>query len=448
MTKRPLLIPIGAAVVAGIVFCLWASRRSPLLSVENAAALISLCLFACPCMAALSRLADPEQESLSPLQAADTKRERWVAWGALIGFGMAVSLLEFGLVYLLARPGKAFFPSFQKLYYRSDVGHYMWISRNGYVAEGPNRLRLVFLPLYPLSIRLFAGSGDLFSGAFLAAQVFSLACLPSAYELFRLDMDRRSAAACARILFLLPGAAFLRVPMSEALFLFLTLNAVYQARKKRYLAASLLASLSAFTRSLGVLLLALLGVEMLLDFLSQYATDKRKAWGMVPRFAGCLAVGLTGTMAYLAINARITGSPFTFLTYQRENWNQRMGLFFNTTAYQMEYAATYRKAGNMESWLSLSLPNLLCCFGTLSLLCFGRKQVRLSYLFWMLVYYALAIGATWLLSAPRYLAMLFPLAICIHRLFKSNRAELFAEAVLFLIQTGYLLMLALDMSVY
>ena len=448
MTKTFRIISIGTTAVAAAVFCLWAVRRSMELSWELLTALCSLCLFTIPLIAALCRLAYPEQEPLSIVSKKDSLREKLTMWGVLIGFGVAVSLAEYVLEYLLAKPGSDFLPSFRELYYRSDVGHYMWIARNRYVAEGPDRLRLVFLPLYPMTIRLFAGKGDLFLGAFLASQIFSLACLPSAYELFRLDRDRKSAAACARILYLLPGAAFLRVPMSEALFLFLTLNAVYQARKKRYLAASLLSALSALTRSLGILLLALIGIEMLLDFLSKFRQDRRQARRMVPGFLGCLAVGCTGTLAYLLINDYCTGSPFTFLAYQRENWNQGLGLFFNTTAYQTEYALSFWKARDLEELISLSLPNLLCCFGVLGLLCYDRKRMRLSYLAWMLIYYALSVGATWLLSGPRYLAMLFPLALSIQRLTKTKAGDLITETALFAIQTGYLLMLALDMSVY
>lgn len=448
MSKASRFISIGTGAVAAAVFCLWALRRPGLLSFETIAALGSLVMFTVPLIAALCRLAEPAQEFGSPLLAGDVRKEKLKTWGLLLLFGIAVSLGEFLLVYLLAKPNAGFLSSFQKLYYRSDVGHYMWIARNRYVAEGPNRLRLVFLPLYPLTIRLFAGKGDLFSGAMVASQLFSLACLPSAYELFCLDQDRKSAAACARILFLLPGAAFLRVPMSEALFLFLTLNAVYQARKKRYLAASLLGALSAFTRSLGILLLALIGIEMLMDFLSACRQNKAAAWRLVPGFLLCLAVGCSGTLAYLLLNDYYTGSPFTFLTYQRENWSQRMGLFFNTAAYQVEYALSYAKAGKVEELLSLSLPNLICCFGTLGLLCLDRKRMRLSYLIWMLVYYALSVGATWLLSGPRYLGMLFPLAVTIHRITNAKTGDWITETTLFLFQTGYLLMLALDMSVY
>ena len=254
--------------------------------------------------------------------------------------------------------------------------------------------------------------------------------------------------ACARLLFLLPGAAFLRTPMSESLFLLLTMLAVYAARRQRFLLAGLLTALSAFTRSLGILLLGLVFVEMLFAFRGAQRMDVRAALRLLPKYAGCLLLSCCGTLAYLIINWQVSGSPFTFLTYQRENWTQQLGWFFNTAAYQTDYALYYYQVGDMEALLSLSLPNLICCFGALGLLCADRKRMRISYLLWALTYFALSVGATWLLSGPRYLAMLFPLAPVLYRTANTPRREVALDAVLLLSQTVYLLMLALDMCVY
>ena len=361
---------------------------------------------------------------------------------------MAVSLFEFVAVYLLSGADLSFWSSFRELYYRSDVAHYMGIAKDWYVQAGDERFRLVFLPLYSLATRALTWNGDYFLGAFITAQLFSLACLPAAYELFRLEGDRRHAMACARLLFLLPGAAFLRTPMSESLFLLLTMLAVYAARRQRFLLAGLLTALSAFTRSLGILLLGLVFVEMLFAFRDAQRRDVRAALRLLPKYAGCLLLSCCGTLAYLIINWQVSGSPFTFLTYQRENWTQQLGWFFNTAAYQTDYALYYYQEGDMEALLSLSLPNLICCFGALGLLCADRKRMRISYLLWALTYFALSVGATWLLSGPRYLAMLFPLAPVLYRTANTPRREVALDAVLLLSQTVYLLMLALDMCVY
>jgi hypothetical protein len=74
--------------------------------------------------------------------------------------------------------------------------------------------------------------------------------------------------------------------------------------------------------------------------------------------------------------------------------------------------------------------------------------MQLSFLLWALVYFALSVGATWLLSGPRYLAMVFPLVLAIRRICKTTFSEVLMEIGLLAAQTAYLLMLALDMYVY
>ena len=450
MKKTLRTMSIGIGILAAAVFFLWIRRQDGLLSAGALSALISLSLFTLTLAAALCRLASCPalSEPSYAFVRDDTARDRSTVWGLLLMFGAIVTLLQYVVVYLLARPGTDFLHSFRRLFYRSDVAHYMGIAEHWYLKTGNERLRLVFLPLYPLLSRIFSWNGNYFAGSLLTAQLFSLASLPAAYELFRLDMDRSLAMACARILFLLPGAAFGRIPMSESLFLFLTLTAVYHARRRRFLAAGLFTALAAFTRSLGVLLLGLVFLEMAFAFWETYHADRQSALRLLPRYVGALALGCTGTLAYLAINLAVSGSPFTFLTYQRENWNQKLGLFFNTASYQLEYGLIYLKNGDLKSALSLSLPNLLCAFGTLLLLFIDRKHMRLSYLIWSLVYFALSIGATWLLSGPRYLAMVFPLAIVLGRRCRTKGSDLLTEGSLLVLQTAYLLLLALDLYVY
>ena len=130
-----------------------------------------------------------------------------------------------------------------------------------------------------------------------------------------------------------------------------------------------------------------------------------------PRSLALLLVPL-GFAAYLWVNWRVAGDPFQFLVYQREHWGQRLGLFFNTAAYQTELAVK-SFSGNPPYFWGLWLPNLVCAFGALALLTAAAKRLRASVLCWALGYFALAIGPTWLLSAPRYLAALpaLPMAL-------------------------------------
>ena len=217
MKKILRAIRIGIPVLGALVFCLWLSRKEDPWTLGTIFALVSAALFTFVLTAALSRFAEGIPMTEEPhLVASDTARERLAAWGLLLGFGVAVTLSQFLLVYLLSGTESRFLDSFPELYYRSDVAHYMGIARDWYVTEGDERLRLVFLPLYSLAVRALTWNGDYFWGSFAAGQLFSLLCLPAAYELFRLDLDRRNAMASVRILFLLPGVLALLDPILKA----------------------------------------------------------------------------------------------------------------------------------------------------------------------------------------------------------------------------------------
>jgi hypothetical protein len=128
------------------------------------------------------------------------------------------------------------------------------------------------------------------------------------------------------------------------------------------------------------------------------------------RIAECASLLLVplGFAAYLLINQQVAGNPFQFLIYQSEHWHQNLGMFFNTAAYQTDYAIGTIHDNPHNFW-GLWLPNLLASFGALILMILAGQKLRGSWMVWFVPYYFIAIGATWLLSAPRYLLVFFPL---------------------------------------
>ena len=68
------------------------------------------------------------------------------------------------------------------------------------------------------------------------------------YELALLDTDRRTALRAVKYLCILPATCLFCAPMSDSLFLFLTLACVYLARKKWYVFSAILGFFAAFTR--------------------------------------------------------------------------------------------------------------------------------------------------------------------------------------------------------
>lgn len=55
-------------------------------------------------------------------------------------------------------------------------------------------------------------------------------------------------------------------------------------------------------------------------------------------------------------------------------------------------------------------PNLIAIFSALIIMFMGARKLRPSYTAYFIVYFAFVVGATWPLSAPRYLLVAFPLA--------------------------------------
>lgn len=339
--------------------------------------------------------------------------------------GLAWAGLTLALVYAMKvlRGDGTSFRSAMGLWELLDTQHYIHIARDGYLAEGdPGRVvELVFLPGYPLVLRLFhLLTGDyLFAGLLASALCFAGAGV-LLYCLARLDMGHEAALRTLKYTCLVPGAVFFAAPMSESLFLLLSVACLYAARRKRWLAAGLMGGLAAFTRSLGLTLLAPVCYERIAEALAR--RDTRSAARRIASFGALLLIP-AGFGAYCLICRQVTGNAFRFLTYQREHWGQSLGLFFHTAAYQTENAISYAREGQIEKVIGLWLPNLLCVFGALIVMIPAVKRLRPSYTAYFIAYYVLAVGTTWLLSGPRYLAALFPVGMALGGLTEDRRAD-------------------------
>jgi len=226
--------------------------------------------------------------------------------------------------------------------------------------------------------------------------------------------------------------------MSESLFLLLCASCIYCARSQKWLLGGLLGALASFTRSLGLTLCVPLFFELVSGTVRTW--DGTAAGERVKRFAYRLASLLlipAGFGAYCFINYLVSGDPFQFMEYERVHWHQSLGWFFNTAAYQMEHAIEYW-GNDRSTFLGLWLPNLMAGFLSLVIMIPTVKKIRPSYTAWFLVYYLIAMGATWLLSAPRYLAALLPVPLAVSRLAKGPVADILLTVVSMVLYLLYL----------
>ena len=297
----------------------------------------------------------------------------------------------------------------------TDSQHYLNIAENGYVNTGDDRLLIVFFPLYPYLVRglHFIVQNYLVSGLIVSnlCWVFAAYLL---YELALLDTDKRGALRALKYLCILPASFLFSAPLSDSLFLLLSIACVYAVRKNLYPVAGIVGLLAAFTRMPGVLLFAPACFELVGKIIRERPMQgKNNKWRF--RMAGnalSLLLIPAGLLLYFYINYRVTGSATTFLSYQSEHWHQQLGWFFGTMATQVS-SATGAFSDNTQMLWGLWLPNIVYLFASLGIVIAAQNKLRASNVAYFIAYYAVCMGATWLLSAPRYLTAAYPLALAL-----------------------------------
>ncbi len=320
----------------------------------------------------------------------------------------------------------------------TDSRHYLNIAENGYVSTGDDRLLIVFLPLYPILVRVvnYVFQNFLTSGLFVSSVCWVFAGY-LLYELALLDMDRRSALRSLKYLCILPASFLFACPMSDSLFLLLSLLCVYFVRKNRYPLAGVAGFFAAFTRMPGILLFAPACFELVGKIIREYRAHRdERRWGLVciGNICSLLLIPM-GFLLYIYVNYRVTGNGLMFLTYQSEHWHQQLGWFFSSAA-TMVTSATTSFAGNAHMLWGLWIPNLVYLFASIGIVIAAQNRLRASNVAYFLIYYAVCMGATWLLSAPRYLTAAYPLSLALGAITDkkwADRLATFVCAVLFLL---------------
>ena len=338
------------------------------------------------------------------------ERARWLAAGVGLISRLALYVLAYALYRLLKVGGDGFFASLEPLWTHWDTRHYIGIAQDWYTNVGDERLRLVFFPLYPLLMRMIAPllGGNLFLGGV----VISLACSTLAsflvYDLCYMYDGRQTARRALAYFLLSPLSVFLCCVYTEALFICLTLAAVWLMRKKHPWLAALCGMLSAFTRMPGVIISGL----TIIDLCAKISQKKANARAILSCLAQ-VAIVFSGFIAYLAVNYAVTGDAFTYLIYQKENWYQQPGSFWGSAANTMHYFLT--SVGESD-WLWTWGFQLLCMLGMYLLLAFGSGRIAFDLAAYSFVYVAVVLSPTWLLSAPRYLYALCALPLLLARM--------------------------------
>ncbi len=382
-----LISALGTAALCA-VFAVWCAQSS-YSAVGYIAAAVSMLLMLWLCLKFVPVWCEfwrcPERELSAPKSDADVCVRIFAAilvWDALI--------LLLGFVLRRALGYSESVGEYFDFWLCTDSRHYMDIARDWYLSEGSiDRLvQLVFLPGYPVVVRIasYLTGSVLSAGLVVSALSFAGAgCM--LYKLLALDMENDAAKWAVCFFALSPAAFFFTAPMSESLFLLCSFSSLYLLRRGKVFPAVLLGAYAAFTRSVGIILL----VPMLFELVHSRAKARDYL---------ALAVVPLGFAAYCFINYTVSGDAFKFMYYQSSHWGQRLGWFFNTAAYQTENLLLSSGADRFGLWL----PNILAQFVSIVIMLSAAKRLRASYTAHFIATFVIAIGATWLLSAPRYLA--------------------------------------------
>ncbi len=372
----------------------------------------------------------------------------------LIALGIRITITLLGmLIYKLTMAPNSTFTPFslwQTAWSKgnTDVNHYLKISENWYVASGNDRLLIVFFPMFPILIHAF---NLIFNNSFLSAQLINtvLSCFSAGmlYKLLRTCLSERKSFLASLIFLLLPGSVFMNSPMTEPLFMLLSCCCLYFAQKKNYLLAGLFAAFAGFTRSVGILLAVPIAIEGIQETVHRIKLKKRVA-GNIFSLLGGLLLSTFGTLAYLGINKTVTGNAFMFSEYQKLNWNQSIGFFFDTPRYMTNQISSYIQSSSWSVLFTLALPTIMVIFGSLFIYIRRANRLPASYNAYFIAYFIIAMGCTWLLSAVRYMAVAVPLIAAIALLPKSKKGEIALIGLTTITHIAYLVFYMCRMSVY
>lgn len=285
-----------------------------------------------------------------------------------------------------------------EIWNRWDSINYQALAEFGYNATAEMRPRLVFYPLYPWIVRLFAFvTHDYLISAFIVSTIASLATAVLFYRLVAMEYSSELAQRAVWFLFIFPTSYFLHIGYTESLFLMLALSSMLSARRQRWLLAGVFGALACLTRVNGLVLIPALLVEAG----HQYWTTRRWQWQWLA--IGLIALGFGG---YLLLNKHVTGDFFAFSSIMRTNFSK--SLTWPWTGINSTIGSLHREPTDAQM---IGMQEL--SFVVLGLACTIMSWVKLRPLYsvWMTVNWLLFTSVTFVLSVPRYTLTMFPIFI-------------------------------------
>jgi hypothetical protein len=273
-----------------------------------------------------------------------------------------------------------------------DAWWYRSIALRGYDARvSPGHVpNWAFFPLYPTLVAVLRVTGDFaLDGMILSHAAFACALLLLGTLLTRCGYDVADAERAIFYLAFFPSSYFFSLPVTESLFLALSLGAMLAAVNDRWWLAGLLGGLAALTRAPGVLLI----LPLAITFIEHREQPRiRAAW---------LLLVPVGTGLFMWHLWRVTGDLLAFVHVQR-NWGRTAQSFWTPLLSFVLHPGSVSEPWNLIA-LNFGVTLLLLCAGVALL-----AQRRWSFGAYALASALLPLSTGSLQSMVRYAAVIFP----------------------------------------
>ena len=295
---------------------------------------------------------------------------------------------------------------------RGDVGHYGGLAVTGYL-RGPLDLanerstQFAFFPLQPILLWLLGRvtSDVLLWGAALSNLFFFLALV----VLHKLTLACGYGDAVARraIFYLaaFPASYFFSVPMTESLFVVLTVASFYAAKRERWWIAGVLGLFAATSRPTGILLLPAL---LVLSWQMYRSLQIKKILGLL--------LMPWGLFAYMFYCWRLTGDALAF-KHAQVAWGRDPSIFFLRPVINWLVGPHVITPWNMQLF---SVASVLLCFVCIYILARRREWAFALYTSLSII---LPLSSGMLQSLERYTMGFFPIFIALGIAAKSEHCD-------------------------
>ncbi len=296
--------------------------------------------------------------------------------------------------------------------WRADVAHYMVVAHEGYLREpfdieNARSRQFVFFPLHPLLLWLISHvtkdvmlAGAALSNLFLFIGLLFLYKLTLAFG-YDLQVARRTIFYTATF----PVSYFFSVPLTESLFLMLSVTAFYAAKKEHWWTAGVIGMFASATRVNGVLLLPAL---LILSWQMYRSLQIRKILGLM-----LVPVGLWAFMLY---SWWACGDAWAW-RHAVAHWGRKPGFFLTTLGKYLIHPHIIIEPWNFNL---LNAGSAVLCLVCVYLL-LRRREWSLGIYAFLMIFLPLSSGM--LQSMDRYALVIFPMYLALAVVAKSERFD-------------------------